>query len=893
MPDVPVPPAVPLAAPPAEEQRFSVFDPDSASYVTVPQSELAQAADYYGAENIESPEQTAARHEREQYDTLGETARAGAEGFARGATLGGYDFAAEQLGADTAAMERRQRLNPMVSGAGEIAGTIAPALLTGGGSLAEQGALKLGARAATAPAGLALRAGAGAEALAGAGLRRLGLTGESTLGRMALRGGELAAGGATEGALFSGGQALSEQALSGGDYDSLGEKMLQRAGSGGMFGALAGGALGGTLGLGSRAVELAGGRARKALTLSGDAANEQALRALNVRPSDVAKLGPKKAAQIGEDLRTLKLNDGTDIIAAGDNSEQVAAKIKIAREERGKALGDLRQTVEDAKDAIDATVYLKNVEKDVLRPLRESPSPTIRSRAKDVELELADLKTRNDGFHAAQERAGSMAKRVDAELVEPLYKSKSARIQAKAAELRQQLGAFQEAAAAGKVTPDMLRDMTDGVLLPLVRSPSSAIRKSAKLAIGEAELMAKGMPAPITFSELRAQQNALKEIVYPKKLPGQGLPPAPPQHAQYLQRAERLLEDTMEKHVETTLARVAPEEAGQYATLRRQYESLRKADQLGDKIVSHAQGLRIASPSDMGTALATAAGSLAAGPGGGLLALAKGAAAGAIHREIRTRGNSFLVALSRDQAEINAKISQSIKKFVSGAATARRVGIAELSEGSASSALGQRRGETKLKAFERVRAAIEKASVPDRMAADVEAPETAKAARATAQRAISFLQSKLPLGGANTNPLVPPLEPHPSEIDKFARYYRATNHPQSVLYDLKHGDVSAEAVEALKHVWPKTYDQIANTVSAELIARGSKSVPYEKRISIGSLLGIEADRALSASAIQGAQASFNAAPQQPKAPQQIPPAKPVAGTYQSESERLEAGDMAI
>ena len=887
MPD-PLPPAPPPAI--ADEQRFSVFDPETASYVTVPESELGQAADYYGAENIESPEQTALRKEREQYDTLGNTALAAGAGAARGATLGLSDVAAEQLGL-AEELSRAKRLNPVVSGVSEAGGTLAGmgkiGALVKGGKMARGAAL--GLDALSAPAAGAMRAGALAEGLAGRALGGIGITGEGYLGRAALQGGKMAASGAVEGSLFGAGQAMSEAVLSGGDYDSLAEKMLIGAKEGGVFGALAGASLGGGLGLASRAGEALAPRLKSALHISDEVANERALKALGARGTDIRKLGTEaKIQQIGQDLRDIKLRDGTPLIAMGDNAEQIAAKVQIAKREATEDLARIRQTVEDAGDAVDARSYLDRVRKEVLDPLHSSPSPSIRARAAKVEDELSSLTSRVERAEAAQAAAPGLAQRIDDGVLAKLSKSRNAADRELAATHRATLADFAAQAKAGTVSLDAVRGITDNVLMPLASSTNKRTADAARRMMAEVEQVSTGLAGQVTYADLRAQQAALKEVVYPKSVPGQGLPAAPPEHADALLRSERLLESTMEDHVEKTLARVAPEQAGQYREVRRKAESMIKADTLGQKVVKQNLGNRVASPSDYGTAMAVMAGDLASG---GVLSLAKGLAVGVAHNQIRTRGNSFLVALANRQATADLALGNAVRKFVRGANTARRFAIGELAEAHVSESF-RKQGEDKLKAFRRVSAEINRMQVPDKMVTDIDAPQTGEAVRKVAARAAAFLKSKLPPGTTPANPLHEPLDPHPSEVDRFERYYRAVNDPDSVLRDLQNGTLSHEAAEAMRECYPKRYQQLQSAMISELAAHQGK-LPHAKRMAIGILLNIPADRSLAPSAIYSAQqahASQNPAGQPPR---NTPPAKPMAKSFETQAQQLESGEVAL
>jgi hypothetical protein len=170
------------------------------------------------------------REERldEAYSGVGYGAAALGLGAARGLTLGASDILARDLGAEgeVAAIQEER---PGLSLAGEVAGAVAPALLSGGSSLVARGL-------AATPAGLAVRAGRAASSspgLAGAAVR-----------------------GAVEGGIFGAGIGVSEIALS---EDPV---TLEKAAASLSSNALLGAGLGGAAGFAGKAAEKGLRRAR-------------------------------------------------------------------------------------------------------------------------------------------------------------------------------------------------------------------------------------------------------------------------------------------------------------------------------------------------------------------------------------------------------------------------------------------------------------------------------------------------------------------------------------------------------------------------------------------------------------------------------------------------------
>lgn len=192
---------------------------------------------------IELPEEMAAREAKERYS--GETIRAGAEGLARGLSLGLSDPLLVGLGVDKEGLEGRKEANPVTSTVTEFTGAAAPILLSGGtGAAAKGGAVvaKGGARAALelAPSALAARAGTAVTEKVAASM---GVEGAKSLaGKIAQSAIPMAAGSAVEGAIYTAGAQLSEAAL--GDPDQVAENAIANIGLGAMLGAGVGGLVG-------------------------------------------------------------------------------------------------------------------------------------------------------------------------------------------------------------------------------------------------------------------------------------------------------------------------------------------------------------------------------------------------------------------------------------------------------------------------------------------------------------------------------------------------------------------------------------------------------------------------------------------------------------------------
>ena len=220
--------------------EIPVISPDG-TLGTVPAEKAAEAfSSGYKYEPLDSQTERAMA---EKYGSGGQTVRAGAEGLARGLTIGLSDPLQVALGVDPEEIKQRQEQNPVVSTGAAIAGAAIPAVLSGGASA--PGAIGSIARAAgLTPAAGVIRAGtAVTEAIAPSVTRLIGTEGAKSLAKRIAAGAiPAAAGSAVEGGLYGLGTAISEEAL--GDPQSIGEKIVSYVGVGALFGAGVGGAFG-------------------------------------------------------------------------------------------------------------------------------------------------------------------------------------------------------------------------------------------------------------------------------------------------------------------------------------------------------------------------------------------------------------------------------------------------------------------------------------------------------------------------------------------------------------------------------------------------------------------------------------------------------------------------
>lgn len=176
-------------------------------------------------------EHAAATIRREESD-LGSQFEGAAEATLAGATFGLSTQLDAALGDDPERMRARREGLGGLGTALEIGGALAPALITGGGSLAASGtrAGVAGRAALATPAGATARLGLGVERGLGAALARAPSLVRTTV--------PVAGRGAVEGFAAGVGQEIDESAL--GDRDLTAERLLYSGGTGALLGAGAG-----------------------------------------------------------------------------------------------------------------------------------------------------------------------------------------------------------------------------------------------------------------------------------------------------------------------------------------------------------------------------------------------------------------------------------------------------------------------------------------------------------------------------------------------------------------------------------------------------------------------------------------------------------------------------
>lgn len=172
------------------------------------------------------------------------------------------------------------------------------------------------------------------------------------------------------------------------------------------------------------------------------------------------------------------------------------------------------------------------------------------------------------------------------------------------------------------------------------------------------------------------------------------------------------------------------------------------------------------------------------------------------------------------------------------------------------------------------------------------APRTQQALQTRAARAVAFLQRVRPSGRVPPGTLLAGRAerlPSTSEMERFLRYARAIDDPDTVLADLEAGRLSREGVEALREVYPALYQQITQR-AIEALQELKTPPPYQERLQLGLLLGIPTDPSLTPAFLATIQQTHAIAsaqqPQQQSAA--VTRAPDIAGQLASDTDRLVA-----
>jgi len=853
-----------------------------------------------------SPEQVKSEHARKRYgQSVGDVALAGAAGAARGLTLGASDAIIAGVGGDDTrrALQGLREANPIASGVGEVAGAVAPVLLSGGASAGASGAslakgvASLGAKVAGGAATAIRTAGAApraAAALGGVvergvarGLEKLGYEGASVLSRAGAGALKTAAAGATEGAIYGGAQAANDAVLNGDKITA--EKIVAGMGHGALFGAGVGGALGAAGPL------VTGGLSKLKPSKEGleKLAQEQALKSV-ARGTDIRRIAGKavgdaaeaRLAATADDLLNYSFKSGPlkgeRVFLPGRNVDELLERISVAKEELGATIGGVKKELSERMAAAgvgpDVGEFLKRVNEQVIGPLMKSKSPGAMSKARAVQKELSLIRESIEAPADELDRLGvtGMKFRREDMMPERLARTRKAYAGASADDVDLIATGHKPALDTGKelppidvsVWPDGTIGMPDGRhrLFAAQEAGAKNIRAKVIRYDGEGNVLSETIRpisiepsvAPrrssgtMSFEELDAYRTRLREVFQPEASGAGGLPPAPPKSAKYLEKTERILSDYLKEKASASLL-AAGENPNAYNELNRQFSSFRKLEQIAGKNANQSLGNRTISPSDHALGLSSFMAALATGNVGALGAMAYGGAATLANKLLRERGNSLVAHYAQRAAQMDGRIDQ-VAQALAGRVNVKPPALA-------ASLQGEGLRDSYQKTSERIRelarpqmAAAHVSGLLPEVAAQY--PRVGSAVSAKLLGIYQQLAAKLPAHHVDTGETLTPLAIQrrvtPQAMRSFMASVRGALEPESVINDLARGVVDRDAVAALKEAHPETFQQLRTKV-ADYVEQNEEQLPFKRRVMLSMTFDFVGDSSLEPQRLAGLQ----------------------------------------
>jgi hypothetical protein len=720
---------------------------------------------------------------RLRYGGIGQTALAGAEGLARGASVGLSDPMLVSLLGDeyrkTAA--ERQEAKPILSTGSEIVGAVIPALLTRGATAEAQGAgiaARL-ARAATLPTRTVTRVGAMAEA---ATAQVMGTGAKSAVGRIAQRAAPSMVEGLVSGALDGAGRAISEASLGG--HEITAERLLAGAGHGALLGGFAGGVLSGGAQAIKEAAKRVGGGAQgpgtlklielytgKKFTTASDAledfAKTRALKStggLQKEMLALERLPPAYRDRAAEMLlRDLPQISGSKSLAKMSRAQIHDASDRM-QERAGKAIGDALKSIDDTI-ATEAAGALIELQPDVIGVVEKARRQVdaLRSRA----------------------GAGPMAKKFDAYLDDLLDKATGSGfkdLHSNRVFLDTQIKWAKQNSDPSHDTWKAIRGIIEGEIET------------------KADVAAKAIGIEATYKAAKRDYAAAKWVTDAS--------------AKGLLREGTNRTISLGDHLFGVAGGIVGGSLGPVVSMASAGASAAVSNLVrnrGDQVAA---------------AVAYDLASRAARKEATIAALAK--VSQRTDAKLAAGVNSYLARLTAAPMSIEQKARTATTRAII-VANPRKVyeeKRAQIAEARANP--------------EGTKARIERST---RAMAET-APNVTAALHQRTMAGVDFLESKLPKTGGSDlwSHLRKDAVPH-SELQRFARYAAAVEDPTVIVDELEAGRLSPETVEAVKAVAPELFGQVQQSVMTGL-SNVDSIPPYSERVQLGILLEIPADESL-------------------------------------------------
>lgn len=820
--------------------------------------QLASALRDYGG-HIASQEDWEKEVANARYGGVMGGLEAAAAGGARGASLGLSDVAITQgaklFGGEAAHKKAQEALrgfrtaHPTISTAAEVGGASLPVLadvLSGGAATAPEAAIAGATGAAEAagggvlsrgaaglarasgftPAALTAKLGAGAESLAArAAEKTLGSTAaRSALGRIASQAARTGAAGATEGALYGAGGAISEDAL--GDSQLNGEKLAASMTHGAMLGLMFGAGIGG----GGQAVkEIASPLLRRVGPHIDNLAGERAWASLDpVKERTIeadTRAGGSKA--VGKTL----LRRGVDL-----RPEMIEDSVNATQRQIGQELNEFRET-----HGLNADVSAKDImaaAQDVLKPLEESAAHEATGvtsgfkRYIDSLLDKLKLQAEPEAEQAvAQAARGFGPKRTPEEITQYLRDNPSA-------------------VKGLKFNPDGSAAYPPEIEFhPAPETPTAPIHTLRE--------------PVVSFGDMLKQRQYLDDVIKWNQREPTAL-------TQSLRDFRAKLSDLEMASLDKAGRKLGKEGVGeQYQALKRDYQHLTIAQKAASTSRSRMATNNVFSLSDKMFAAAEMSGAVASGhPLGAVAAPAVAMGTKWLRRNYNQVAATTLDRLSkvdliaRAVRGVDAEVDNAIGAF--SGRLQPRIRVRRFPDTPDAEATPEKKFEH-ADSQTRYRIATQEDFEKAHPGLSQSAPNTSTAALAAVNAGVTYLAASKP------QPAPPSLldvhaKPRLNDLaaEEFFRRQQAVHDPVgTITRGLDSGHLSRDEVEAIKATSPKLYEETRSKVLSELArpAASGKPIPYDKALLLSTLFDVPADPSLAPAAVAGFQASY--APQGP------------------------------
>lgn len=879
-------------------QVISMVDQEGSVYEFGVQDALAAAQEGF---SFEGAEQRAQRELQEEYG--GRDAEAAIYGGLRGLTFGLSDAILPELGlADREDMAKIRQANPETSMAGEMV-TIAGSLFVPGG----QGRLLGGLRGLSAPVRGVAKLGRGTERLAGRLLAPVAERG--VLGRTLAKGLELGAGSAIEGAIYGGGQFISEASL--GDIDATAENLLGHVG----MGAALGGGFGVALGSGFQGLkELVAGGGR--LTKAGGRA---------VAEMFEKHTGNKAMPGLGDAYARVSgavtgYADETARLAKMDELIEATAPLKV----RGQYADDLTRHAQAMDDAAEPVIFAATgtAKKEVMAEIASV------GNAGEAIAQAVGLPTKG-GFRTGgmlDDFAAGMQHMLDAgtgEFEFVSYVRKMRKAAESTAKRIRKIAARKERNAAGKVfneldefkrtigsyrermggsyqrahLPSMAATMDEVAGLykqfqyhledaALYGEKAAAMQKEVNAAWNEllsrskfeAKYRYRRRTGQKDWGEVSARQGRYEYQQDPRGWRSFVDDLGEDQKIQldrewlaHQRQSRETLIDTMAKHYD--MGEELGKHVSSYRSARKAFEDVLKN---AENTVGLQNQLRQLGEATRGTGFGAEVGVIGGALVGGPLGALAGGAIGAIlnpERTLRQVATIHRIASQHTQAIKNAvgRYVDAVKKVGKRAGGARRLGAPAAVGSLMGSSFSDRKrtAKNRREAFGETVAELQafvtgSQAGHDRLTRSTEtlarvAPKTAQAVQFKAVQAAKYLLAQAPKNPGAPSMFKDRWQPSELQLAKFERVLKAVADPKSLLNDLANSQLTHVAVQAVREVYPKMYMEMVSEI-VDNIDELREQLPYKDRIQLSVLFGVPVDPTMRPEFIASMQQSHLAMP---------------------------------